>query len=111
MKKNSAKMLQNKNYSYLCGVETIKKDKVMLTEKQREAISAMLELYKGGSITSETAMTVIEAVFEGSATIQYIPYTLPSESPYKWPDITPNPMQPIVTYCASNTDGGQTDGR
>lgn len=80
-----------------------------LTEKQREAISAMLELYKGGSITAETAMTVIEAVFEGSASVQYIPYTLPSESPYKWPK-TPNPMQPYITYCQTKTEGGQGNG-
>ena len=72
-----------------------------LTDKQKEAICAMLELYKGGSITADTAMTVIEAVFEGSASVQYIPYT--------WPE-TPNPMQPYVTYCASKTDGGQSNG-
>lgn len=71
---------------------------------------AMFELYKGGSITSDTAMTVIEAVFEGSASVQYIPYTLPSESPYKGQDITPNPMQPSVTWCASKTEGGQVHG-
>lgn len=82
---------------------------MMLTDKQRDAIGAMLELYKGGSITSDTAMTVIEAVFECSASVQYIPYTLPSESPYKWPN-TPNPMQPYVTWCASKTEGGQGNG-
>ena len=82
---------------------------MMLTDKQREAIGAMLELYKGGSITSDTAMTVIEAVFEGSALVQYIPYALPSESPYKCPE-TPNPMQPYVTWCASKTEGGQGNG-
>ena len=83
---------------------------MMLTDKQREAIGAMLELYKGGSITADTAMTVIEAVFEGSASVQYIPYKLPSESPYKCPDITPNPLQPYVTWCASKTEGGQGNG-
>lgn len=72
-----------------------------LTDKQREAIGAMLELYKGGSITSDTAMTVIEAVFEGSASVQYIPYTCPE---------TPNPMQPYVTWSASKTEGGQGNG-
>jgi hypothetical protein len=83
---------------------------MMLTEKQKEAIGAMLELYKGGGITSDTAMTVIEAVFEGSASVQYIPYTLPpSESPYKWPE-TPNPMQPYIMYCQTNTEGGQGNG-
>jgi len=80
-----------------------------LTDKQKEAIGAMLELYKGGSITSDTAMTVIEAVFEGSASVQYIPYTLPpSESPYKWPE-TPNPFG-TVTWSASKTEGGQGNG-
>lgn len=82
---------------------------MMLTEKQKEAIEAVLELYKGGSITSETAMTVIEAVFEGSASVQYIPYTLPSESPFKWSE-TPNPMQPYVNLCASKTEGGRGNG-
>lgn len=79
-----------------------------LTDKQKEAIGAMLELYKGGSITSDTAMTIIEAVFDGSASVQYIPYTLRSESPYKWPE-TPNPFG-TVTWSASKTEGGQSNG-
>ena len=82
---------------------------MMLTEKQKEAIGAMLELYKGGSITADTAMTVIEAVFEGSASVQYVPYTSPSESPYKWPSV-PNPLHPYVTWSASKTEGGQGNG-
>lgn len=80
-----------------------------LTDKQKEAIGAMLELYKGGSISSDTVMTVIEAVLEGSALVQYIPYTLPSENPYKWSE-TPNPMQPYILYCQTNTEGGQGNG-
>lgn len=81
----------------------------MLTDKQKEAIGAMLELHKGGSITTDTAMTVIEAVLESSASVQYVPYTLPSESPYKCPSV-PNPLQPYVTWSASKTEGGQGNG-
>lgn len=81
---------------------------MILTDKKKEAIGAMLELYKGGSITADTAMTVIEAVFDGSASVQYIPYTLPSESPYKRPE-TPNPFG-TVTWSASKTEGGQGNG-
>jgi hypothetical protein len=82
---------------------------MILTDKQKEAIGSMLELYKGGSITADTAMTVIEAVFEGSASVQYIPYTSPSESPYRWPE-TPNPLHPFLYQCSSKTDGGQVNG-
>lgn len=69
----------------------------------------MLELYKGGGVDYDTAMTVIEAVLEGSASVQYIPFTMPSESPYKWPE-TPNPMQQYVNLCASKTEGGHGNG-
>lgn len=70
-----------------------------MTEKQREAIKAMLALHKEGSITADTAMTVIEAVFESGASVQYIPYTMPCE-PYK---STPNPFSPIITYSSEGT--------
>jgi hypothetical protein len=46
----------------------------MLTDKQKEALKAVLELHRDNKMTDEQVLTVIEALTENAPT-QYIPLT------------------------------------
>lgn len=56
----------------------------MLTDKQKEALKAILELHRDNKMTDEQVLTVIEALTENAPTLQYIPCH--------------NPFYPWITY-------------
>jgi hypothetical protein len=56
----------------------------MLTDKQKEALKAVLELHREKMMTDEQVLIVIEALTENAPTLQYIP--------------CPNPSYPWITY-------------
>lgn len=58
----------------------------MLTEKQKEALKAVLELHRENKMTDEQVMTVIEAVTENTPSVQYVPWTI--EQPQRIPWMT-----------------------
>lgn len=72
----------------------------MISEKQKEALKAVLELHKDNKMTDEQVLTVIEALTENlRQSIQYYPwitkdtFTVPE---YPWYKTTWQP-EPVVT--------------
>jgi len=66
-----------------------------MTDKQKEALKAVLELHRESKMNDEQVLTVIEALTENTPTIQYAP----------WPVDTPHPLTyPWITYKNEPSD-------
>lgn len=63
----------------------------MITDKQKEALKAVLELHRDNKMTDEQVLTVIEALTESVPTPVFTPY-----SPI-WPE-----LQPWITYKSTS---------
>lgn len=71
----------------------------MISEKQKKALKAVLELHRDNKMTDEQVLTVIEALTENTSTIQYYPWITKDTSAvpeYPWCKTTWQP-EPIVT--------------
>lgn len=56
----------------------------MLTDKQKEALNAVLGLHKENKMTDEQVLTVIEALTENTPTIQYVPPITDKSQQFPW---------------------------
>lgn len=63
----------------------------MLTDKQKEALKAVLELHRDNKMTDEQVLTVVEALTES------VPNLVPAPHSPIWPE-----LQPWITYKSTS---------
>ena len=63
----------------------------MITDKQKEALKAVLELHRDNKMTDEQVLTVIEALTESVPTLVPVPHS----------SICPE-LQPYITYKSTS---------